>query len=145
GDGFLLNDAEAKKLLALSDADYRDVVRPYVIGEDLTTRPDQSPSRWIVDFASRPLEQATKYPTALDIVRRAVKPERDVNRDKGFREKWWHFGRPRGEMRKSLASRDRDIVGTATGKRLLLAWQPSGVCPSNAVNVFAVQDSYSMG
>jgi len=111
----------------------------------LAKRPDQSPSRWIIDFATRSLEQATAFPAALDLVRVRVKPERDKNRDKGFREFWWRFGRPRGEMRRAMAELDRYIAGTATGKRLLLGWQSSEVCPSNLVNVFAFDDDYSMG
>lgn len=145
GDGFVVGAKEAQALLARPEADYSSVVRRYVIGDDLAKRPDQSPSRWIIDFATRSLEQATAFPAALDLVRVRVKPERDKNRDKGFREFWWRFGRPRGEMRRAMAELDRYIAGTATGKRLLLGWQSSEVCPSNLVNVFAFDDDYSMG
>jgi len=145
GDGFVVGAKEAQALLARPEADYSSVVRRYVIGDDLAKRPDQSPSRWIIDFATRSLEQATAFPAALDLVRVRVKPERDTNRDKGFREFWWRFGRPRGEMRRAMAELDRYIAGTATGKRLLLGWQSSEVCPSNLVNVFAFDDDYSMG
>jgi hypothetical protein len=145
GDGFVLQSQEADALLSREDAEYARVVKQYVIGDDLANRVDQSPSRWIIDFAAVPLEEATKYPAALDIVRARVKPEREVNRDRGFREKWWQFGRPRGEMRKALDGQSRFIAGTATGKRLILCWQDRAVCPSNLVNVFAFDDDYSMG
>lgn len=142
---FYLTPDEARALLARRDAAYADVARPYLIGDDITDDPRQSPRRWIVDFGFRPLEDAERYPAAMAIVRERVKPERDVNRDRGFREAWWRFGRPRGEMREALAPLARYIAGNAQGKRFLFAWQPAAVCPSNLTNVFAFDDDYAMG
>jgi hypothetical protein len=142
---FYLDSEEARALLARSDASYRDVVRPYLVGDDLAEDPAQGPRRWVIDFGSRALEWAMQYPAALDIVRERVKPSRDINRDRGFREKWWMFGRPRGEMRDALAPLSRYIAGNAQGKRFLFAWQPPEVCPSNLTNVFAFEDDYAMG
>lgn len=145
GAGFVVSAEIAHDLHAQQGADYAQVVRPYVVGEDLTTRPDQSPSRWIIDFVSKPLEDAMKYPKALEIVRREVMPFRETVRREGHRIRWWIFGEPRRSMRTALAEKPRYITGTATGKRLCLAWQPAEVCPSNLVNVFAFDDDYSMG
>lgn len=145
GDGFLLDEQTAQSLLSQEGAQYSKVVRRYVIGEDLTTRPDLAPSRWIVDFATRALEQASKFPAALDIVRREVKPLRDTNKRKGRRDNWWQFGEKAVGMRSALATRQRFVFGTATGKRLLVTWQASETCPSNAGNVFAFDGDYSMG
>lgn len=39
----------------------------------------------------------------------------------------------------------RYIAGTATGKRFIFSWAESNWCPSNAMNVFALDDDYSMG
>jgi len=121
------------------------VVRPYLIGDDITEEPEQRPRRFIVDFGFMALEEAMKYPAALNLVRERVKPERDKNRDKGFREKWWRFGRPRGEMREAIGPLSRYIAGNAQGKRFLFSWVDRAVCPSNLTNVFAFDDDYSMG
>lgn len=51
GAGFILNEATAQWLLTRSDAEYADVVRPYLVSEDVADQPDQKPSRWIIDFA----------------------------------------------------------------------------------------------
>jgi len=48
-------------------------------------------------------------------------------------------------MRRALNELPRYVAGTATGKRLLLAWQDVTICPSNLTNVFAFGDDYSMG
>lgn len=145
GDGFLLNEAEATALLERSDASYGEVVRPYLIGRDIAEDPRQQPTRWIIDFATRDLEVAEHWSAALELVRQRVKPDRDRNKDTRFRERWWNFGRPRGEMRVALSRLDRYIGGTATGKRLYFCWVDSSTCPSNAMNVFAFDSHYEMG
>ncbi|WP_299169388.1 DNA methyltransferase [uncultured Arthrobacter sp.] len=145
GAGFIISNDEAKALLASSEAGYRDVVRPYLTGDDITEDPAQGPRRWIIDFGVMPLEHASKYPGAFRIVRERVKPERDGNRDKGFREKWWLFGRARGEMRALLSVKCRWAAGVRVGKRTLFTWQEPWTCPSDLTNVFAFDDDYSMG
>lgn len=140
---FVLEKSEADRLLSRSDADYRQVVRPYLIADDIAEDPGQRPRRWIIDFATLPLEGAMRYPAALAIVRERVKPFRDAHSNKGVRERWWRFERPRGEMRNAIAGLDRYLAGTITGKRVLLCWCEPHWCPSNLTNVFALDDDYA--
>jgi hypothetical protein len=142
---FDLTIDEGERLLALDDADYAEVVRPYLVGDDIAKDPGQAATRFIIDFGDRKLEEAMTYPAALEIVRERVKPMRDENNDERFRRFWWQFGRPRGEMRTAIGSLNRFVSGTATGKRFLFCWSDRSVCPSNASNVFAFEDDYSMG
>jgi hypothetical protein len=79
GGDFYLGEGEARSLLADTDAEYADVVRPYLIGDDITDDPQQGPRRWVIDFGLRGLDEAMGYPAALDLVRDRVKPERDKN------------------------------------------------------------------
>ncbi len=145
GKGFLLESGEAAKLLRLTDADYRKVIRPYLIGKDIAEDPGQQPTRWIIDFGTRSLEEASEWPAALDVVRKLVKPFRDKNRRKTRREKWWLLGELVPALRAALKPLDRYIGGTATGKRLFFCWVDPWTCPSNAMNVFAFDDQYSIG
>lgn len=62
GAGFVLGEREAGKLLARADADYTQVVRPYLIGEDIAEDPEQHPRRWIIDFTALPLERSQQFP-----------------------------------------------------------------------------------
>lgn len=142
---FYLPPEEARALLDRDDADYAAVVRPYLIGDDITEEPRQRPRRWIIDFAFMPLEEAMTFPVALEIVRERVKPDRDENRDEGFRRNWWRFGRPRGAMREAIAPLDRYIAGNRIGKRFLYCWADPSTCPSDLTIVFAFDDDYSIG
>jgi hypothetical protein len=145
GDGFILSPEEAEAVLARTDVDYRLVVRPYLIGDDIANDPKQHPRRYAIDFAFMALEEASRYPAAMEIVRSRVRPVREQNRDRGFREKWWRFGRPRGEMREALAPLSRYIAGIRIGKRIHLCWCKPWTCPSDLTNVFAFDSDYAMG
>jgi len=57
GMGFVLTPEEAQALIA-KDPRNRDVLFPYLNGEDLNSRPDQSPSRWVINFFDWPLRRA---------------------------------------------------------------------------------------
>jgi hypothetical protein len=81
GMGFVLTPEEAQGLLAI-DAKNKEVVFPYLNGEDLTSRPDQSPSRWVINFFDWQVERAMEYPACFQIVEEKVKPERTRKNDK---------------------------------------------------------------
>jgi hypothetical protein len=142
---FYLEPEEADEILGRDDANYADVVRPYLIGDDITEEPEQGARRFIVDFGMRTLEEAMRYPEAIRLVRERVKPTRDENNREAYRRYWWRFAEPRPKMREAIESLPRYVAGTATGKRFLFCWAAHSVCPSNATNVFAFDDDYSMG
>jgi len=58
GMGFVLSPEEAQVLLDKAPSNRR-VVRPFLIGEDLNSRPDQTPSRWVINFYDWPLERSS--------------------------------------------------------------------------------------
>jgi hypothetical protein len=145
GAGFVLTDSEARELLSQMDVSYRDVVRPYLTASDIAESPSQSPSRWIIDFAQLPLQDAARYPAALQIVRERVRPVRETVRRDVHRRNWWLFGEPRVGLRKATASLTRSIAAGRHGKRLTVAWVPQPILASHATVTFAFDDDYSMG
>ncbi len=58
GMGFVLDPAEAAELRA-QDPRHRECLFPYLNGEDLNSRPDQSPSRWVINFHDWPLDRSS--------------------------------------------------------------------------------------
>jgi hypothetical protein len=142
---FDLDIEEGDRLLARAEADYSDVVKPYLVGEDIVSDPRQAATRFIIDFDFLPLEEAESYPEALRIVREVVKPLRDKNKDSRFRKFWWQFGRPRGEMREAVKDLERFIVVPRVAKRFLFAFVGHPICAGDAVVIFAFDDDYSMG
>lgn len=59
GMGFVLKPEEALVLIE-RDPRNKEVLFPYLNAEDLNTRPDQSPSRWVINFSDWPLERSAK-------------------------------------------------------------------------------------
>ena len=58
GMGFVLEPEAAQALIA-KDSRNKEALFPYLNGEDLNSRPDQSPSRWVVNFFDWPLRRET--------------------------------------------------------------------------------------
>jgi hypothetical protein len=143
--GFILDGRQAGELLAGRPQAWREVIRPYLIGNDLTGDPGQRPSRWIIDFGHASLERAMEFPEALEIVRRQVKPARERIRRAGYRRYWWRFKEPLKEMRAAIAGLERYIASPAQAKRIQFSWVQKEVCASNLVIVFAFDDDYAMG
>ena len=142
---FYLDRGEAEAILARGDAPYEEVVRPYLIGDDITEEPEQKPRRFVVDFGMRSLEEAMKFPDAIRFVRERVKPTRDENNREAYRRYWWRFAEPRPKMRRAIEPLSRYIAGNRIGKRFLFCWAEASVCPSDLTIVFAFDDDYSMG
>ena len=60
GMGFVLSPEEAEELILQNPANHA-VLFPYLTGEDLNSRPDQSPSRWVINFRDWPLRRAEDH------------------------------------------------------------------------------------
>jgi hypothetical protein len=54
GEGFILSESEASELIKKYPT-VSDVVKPYLIGDDLNSDPQQHPSRWAINFGNFPL------------------------------------------------------------------------------------------
>ena len=114
GLGFVLTPEEAAALIA-KDSRNCEALFPYLNGEDLNSRPDQSPSRWVINFHDWPLEKAESYPDLMAIVRTKVKPEREklgvgnpTAKDRSRR--WWQFARQTMNLYARIARMERVLV-----------------------------------
>lgn len=143
--GFLITAVAAEGLLADEMVDYSPVVRPYLTADDITDQVEQGPRRWVIDFGLMTLEESARFPAALAIVRRDVRPVREGRTQRQYLARWWQFGRPRPAMRSALTGLQRYIAAPGHAKRLVLCWVPAEVLASNATDVFAFDDDYSMG
>jgi hypothetical protein len=98
GMGFTLSEEQALEWIARDEL-YREVLFPYLNGEDLNTHPEQKSSRWVICFWDWSEERAREYPLAFEQVERLVKAERERNRySRSAREQWWLFERARPDL-----------------------------------------------
>lgn len=112
GAGFILEKREAEILL--QDVRNQAVIKPFLIARDLNTNPDLSPSRYIIDFGEMSEEEASRFNDCFAIVKQRVRPIREKNKRKSYREKWWRFGERRAELARECAKRPRAFVCAMT-------------------------------
>jgi hypothetical protein len=144
GEGFILEYRDAENLIA-NDSRNQEVILPYMNGEDLTTNPDQSPSRFAIYFYDWSLEQAENFPECLNILRERVYPERQKNKDKQRREIWWRFTRPTIGLYKKIQPLERVIGVAFTSNMMAFSFLPKERIYSNALVIFASQDAAMFG
>ncbi|MBN3927173.1 DNA methyltransferase [Nostoc sp. NMS4] len=155
--GFVLIPEEAQTLIE-KDPINKDVLFPYLNGEDLNSRPDQSPSRWVINFKDYPLNAehdddpkkpkgrpyASDFPDCLAIVEEKVKPERDKNNRKERRENWWHYGEKCPALYDAIANLKRVLVTAAVSPTTAFHFSDTGIVFAHKLIVFAIQESEAL-
>nr|WP_204368631.1 type IIL restriction-modification enzyme MmeI [Neosynechococcus sphagnicola] len=154
GMGFVMEPEEAQALIDKNPKN-QDVLFPYFGGQDLNSNPDQSPSRWAINFKDYPLDAdhddpkkpkgapyAADYPDCLAIVREKVKPERDKKNRAVYRDRWWHYAEKRPALYETIRVCDQVLVTNAQAAvhSLFDLFDASNVVFANSLNVFPIQD-----
>jgi hypothetical protein len=147
GMGFVLEPDEAKRLIE-KDPKNREVLYPYLNGQDLNSRPDQSPSRWVVNFHDWPEEQAQEYPDCWDIIQREVRPERQRKKDNGsyalrkpLPQRYWHYADKRPKLYSTVRGMERVLVVPETTKYCTFSFCPTNFVFSHMTKVVALDSS----
>lgn len=137
GKGFVISKEQAAEWIE-ADSKNKEVLFPYLNGEDLNSHPDCSASRWVVDFNNWNEEKAKKYHLPYNHIFEKVKEERESKKDPATRNApWWQFLRSREEMRKAISSM-KDVLAIAlVSKSLMPLRVPTGQIFSHALGVFA--------
>lgn len=137
GMGFVLETEEAHSLL-IKDQRNKDVLFPFLNGEDLNSRPNQSPSRWVINFRDWPIEQAEAYIDCMKIVREKVKPERDLNNRPIRRQQWWRFGDYAKGLELTISGMKRVLAIALTSRTCAFTFAPSNITFSHATGILAL-------
>jgi hypothetical protein len=141
GTGFVLEPEEAQALIEKAPRN-EEVLFPYLNGADLNSSPDQSPSRWVINFFDWPLERAEAYAEPMRIVRERVKPQRNQVRRKAHRKYWWHYGDKRPALYRSIASMQRVLVIARVSRTGAFAFVPTGWVYSEQIVVLPLEEPY---
>ena len=129
GKGFILTSEEALALIH-KDPRNKEVLFPYLNGDDLNNDPEQKPSRWVINFFDWDEEKAKTYPDCYEIVEKLVKPERqrwkkdndgnDILGTYALRkplpQKWWIYGEKRPALYNAISELDQVMVITRVSK-----------------------------
>ncbi|MBN1580203.1 MAG: class I SAM-dependent DNA methyltransferase [Anaerolineae bacterium] len=119
-----------------------DVVKRIINAKDLLGR---SEDRWMIDFYGLSMDEASEYEQPFEHVLRYVKPERDKNRRKQRRDRWWLFGETRPAMRSAVSQFSQYIVTPRVSKHRIFCFFCSEYLPDDALIVVARGDHYFLG
>ena len=140
GEGFVLEPEQAKALIQKNPKN-REVLFPYLVGKDLNSRPDCSPSRWVINFGLMSEEEAAEYPDVFEIVERDVKPVRAKNSNWQRREIWWQFTRPTPELYGSVSEKERVLAIALVSRTVMPVFVSSAQVFAHKLAVFSSSDA----
>jgi hypothetical protein len=140
--GFVLTEEEAQDMI-VADPRNRDVIFPYLIGRDVNSRPDQSPSRWVINFFDWPLERAREYELPFkrieDLVYHDRQQLKDTNSTGAKRKKyWWLYGSDSKNLYAAISGMERVIVNSRVSKLFFFVQVSNNQVFSDRLNVFAL-------
>ncbi|WP_374609154.1 class I SAM-dependent DNA methyltransferase, partial [Thermomonas sp.] len=118
-------------------------VRPYINGRDVS---QSMRGLFVIDFFGMQAEQVRMhYPAAYQHLLERAKPERDLNRNPVFRDRWWIIGHPRQQFRSATAALSRYLVTLETSKHRFFTFLPIEMTPDSSLVTVADERAESLG
>ena len=145
GSGFIFDDTDSKGVatpvpemyrLIAEDPRNQDVISPYIGGQEVNTSPTHAYHRYAIDFFDRTLKEAERWPDLIRIVREKVKPERDRQKRKALRERWWQYAEKRPGLVRSITELSSVLVISRVGQYPSYAFLPAGTVFADSLIVF---------
>jgi hypothetical protein len=141
-DEFTMPPERAAQLIS-NDSRLRDVIHPFLGGEDVNQRIHCDAPRWIVDFTGLDEHEIKKFGEAYAWVLSRVRPARmRLTNKPRERERWWLYERPGLDMRKAIKALNEVLVITQVSKTVMPVRVPTGQVFSHVLAVFAM-DSFA--
>ena len=144
GKGFIVSKEQVDNWLK-ADPTNKDVLTLFSMGSNLAKNPSGVPSRWIIDFDDRSIEEASQYSLPFEHVRLHVKPQRDKNRRKSRRLRWWRYGENAPKMRVATAPLSEYFVVPRVSKWAIFIAVQSGWLLGEKTVVVVSKDFYVLG
>ncbi len=147
GMGFTFDDTnpeatpiEEMHRLIEKDPHNAERIFPYIGGEEVNSSPAHAYRRYVINFGEMTETEAREWPDLMTIVEEKVKPERLKQKDKGGKEFWWQFLRPRGELQRVTSECERVLVTNAQASTHLgfIFYSPKVVF-ANSLNIFPLE------
>jgi hypothetical protein len=165
---FLIGRADAGAMLSKDKSGkLAEVLRPYLIANELIGRRQPKPQRYVIDFQGLSLLEAGEFTYLFERIKKIVLPSRvkaakeesdrnaealkknpdaKVNRHhENFLKSWWQLSYGREDMIVAIERISRYIVCGQVTKRPIFAFISSQIRPNAALQVFAYEDDYTFG
>jgi hypothetical protein len=133
GMGFVLEPSEAERLINLNPKN-KEVIFPYLNGEDLNSNPLQNPTRMVINFFDWSRDRASSYSEPFNLLEEKVKPERWKKAEDEKYPFWFHW-RPRNEMYRAINNQSRVLVSCRVSKYVNQSFVEAGAIFDVATSV----------
>ncbi|MCX8491707.1 MAG: N-6 DNA methylase [Cyclobacteriaceae bacterium] len=165
-EGFLLEKNDALKILK-KHPKYAEVLKPFLIGDELVAALGAQPSRFVIDFTLMDVMKAATYKELFQRVETMVLPDRKekgeaqekenkkalkanakvkVNKHHvNFLNNWWKLSYGRGDMLENISTLKCFVSCSRVTSRPIFEFLDSNINPNDALMVFAFDDYYSFG
>jgi SAM-dependent methyltransferase len=132
GSGFIISP---NKAVSLEGED--EIIFEYRNSKDIAGKPRGVK---VIDLYNLSIDEVVwKFPKIYQHLLESVKPERDLNNRKSYREKWWVFGEPRSELREAQSNIQSYITTGETSKHRFFDVFPKTILPDNMLIAFALE------
>ncbi len=155
-EGFLLTKAEGIKLLK-KNTEYKEVLKPFLVGEELVGNKNAQPGRFVIDFTFKNLMEASIFKEPFAILQKKVLPfieqkakeeEDGISKANGRIQQlkiWWKMWRRREDMLNEKSNLKRFIACARVTQRAIFEFFESDINPNDKVMAFMFEDDYSFG
>ncbi len=144
GLGFTMSPERAFELIE-SDMRNRDVLFPYINGEDVCSRPDASPRRWVINFQDWDVDHAATYSDAFAQVASLVQAQRATLNRAHYRDYWWRFAERCANLYKAIGSKKLVIAMPRVSKYSIPIRLPAGYVYSEQLVMFVTESDVLYG
>jgi hypothetical protein len=120
-----------------------EVIKPHRNARDMMQGGEDC---FVIDLFGLDEQQAReRYPSLYQWLLVRVKPERDENNRRSYRERWWQFGEARGALRRAWLALPKVILTPETAKHRVFALQTTPFCPDHSIYAVCSDDLTVLG
>jgi hypothetical protein len=132
--------AEMRRLLDRNPRN-REVIFPYIGGEEVNTSPTHAHHRYVINFGERTeAECRERWPELVEIVEEKVKPERAHLTSNAIGRKraqyWWQYGSLAKELYMSIEGLEGVLALSRVGQAVAFAFLPSTTIYADSLIAF---------
>ena len=164
--GFRIDPDKAEQFIRSNNRN-REILKPYLIGDDLLGQSEGQPSRYVIDFFGLNILEARAYSKPFELISQQVLPERKrqaegeitLNRQalsinpnsktnnfyQRLLDKWWRHITGRVAMTHYLKTIRRYVACSRVTKRPVFDFVSNSIRPDSSLKVFGFEDDYSFG
>jgi hypothetical protein len=146
GRGFVFSDADTEatpvaimQSLISMQPGCSERIRPFIGGEEILSRPDLRPDRWIIDLDGLTEVEAGRWPHLMQILEERVKPEREAKGGDVATIPFWHFERARPALRQAIHGLELVLICPMISNKLCFVFLPAQMVFSHKLAVFAFE------